>query len=326
MQNKRVTLLYFIDFLYSGISIEKFKQRFESERSSFGRTFIHFSGPHTNKVYVTDHTIRIPIPGEPSLGTLNLIYTNDGQVNLPANKRAGVFRLLQDNQHHLISVTSVTEEEKTLILTDIREGKFDLIATAKQQSSKRLASSRDKTALNDEIQLLRICRTGEFFTYNNKTGNLNKLKDARTKHWNYVFDEQTHFYKKYLIKDDISTRNAPYNRLSVISESQNEAVTTKGTRLPLLEQRTSKNKRYSHTRSWSFTSVSKDTFYKRYLRGEIPLQRSLTDKLHVHRLTRSNILRHEFYQVLMICYTCTVSTDFVTPTDFVTRQQNRPNM
>ena len=257
--------------------------------------------------------------------TLNLIYTNEGNINLPANKRNGVFSLLQDKRHHLVNVTSATEEEKTQILADITDGKFDLIATAKANSEKptlpdisqnnRYPVKVDKTADKNELQLLRVWRTGEFFTYNQRTGNLNKLNDSRAgkyksvtntlgtfkvlpgdKNWNYAFDEETNFYKKYLIQDDIAGK-IPQNALSVISELQNETATNRRPRVPPLNLRLPENKRYPLERSWSYTSDSKDTFYRRYLRGEIPLQRSLTDRVQVHRLTRSNVLRHEFYQV-----------------------------
>ena len=287
------------------------------------------TGPNTDQLVIADHTIHIPLPGQTGLRTLHLIYTRDGQVNLPVNKRDGVYDLLKDNRQHLVDVTSVTDQEKPQILVDIREGKFDLIATAKDnpdvlkfpdinQNSRYPVKTSLGSVSNNELQLLRIWRTGEFFTYNHKTGNLNKLLDSRVsgikpvistkgtykvfpseKDWNYAFDEQTNFYKKYLIQDEISERLPPQNNNSVISEYKNEILANSYPRLPPLNLRLPEQKRYSLHKSWSFSPVSKNTFYQRYLRGELPLQRSLTDRVErkVHRLTRSNVLRHEFYQV-----------------------------
>ena len=253
-------------------------------------------------------------------------------MNLPVNHRNGVFRLLKDNHHHLIDVTSVPEEEKPQILADITEGKFDLIATADENSQTLPAvpqnarfivknSKNSNKRQNSELQLLRIWRTGEFFTYNHKTGNLNKLKDNRVqkfqsharstrntykvlpddRDWNYAFNEQENFYKKYLVQDAISEGINPQNVIPLKPTFLTQTDFKSSLRLPPLNLRLPDQKRYPIHKSWSFYTVTKETdsFYRRFLRGEIPLQRSLTDRVErkVHRLTRSNILRHEFYQV-----------------------------
>ena len=319
---------------FADISVEKYRQRLPTDKSGFGRTFVHVKGPNADQLFIADHTIRIPFPGNSSLRSLNLIYTREGQVNLPVNHRNGVFRLLKDNFHHLVDVTSVPEEEKPQILADITDGKFDLIATADENSQtlppvpqKALLPVKDSvnsvSRQSSELQLLRIWRTGEFFTYNHKTGNLNKLKDKRVqtfkshvrstrdtykvlpddRDWNYAFNEQNNFYKKYLIQDAISKGINPENIQSLTNQ-------TNLIRLPPLNLRQRNQKRYPVHKSWSFYTVTKETdsFYKKFLRGELPLQRSLTDSVErrVHRLTRSNVLRHEFYQVKSDCFKCQI--------------------
>ena len=287
-------------------------------------------GQNSDQLFIADHTIRIPFPNNSTLHSLNLIYTRDGQINLPINHRNGVFKLLKDNFHHLVDVTSVPEAEKPQILADITDGKFDLIATADENSqtlppvpqntslSVKKSENNSVSRQSSELQLLRIWRTGEFFTYNHKTGNLNRLKDKRVqafksnvrntrdtfkvlpddRDWNYAFNEQENFYKKYLIQDAISKgiNLDPTQSLKPTLSNQENFL-----RLPPLNLRERNQKRYPVHKSWSFYTVTQatDSFYKRFLRGDIPLQRSLTDSVgrKVHRLTRSNILRHEFYQV-----------------------------
>ncbi|XP_060583449.1 uncharacterized protein LOC132739698 isoform X2 [Ruditapes philippinarum] len=283
--------------LYIDIEIEKPRH---GHRAKFGHSVIRLAGSLAKQTVVTDHTIQIHLPGNSGVHDLNLIYNHQGQPNLPEVHRDGVYSLLTQQRPDLLHVEPVTSVDALPIITDLKEGGFDLIATATNKTA--FQEHLSDSVLPKELQLIRIWRTGEFYTFNQSTGSLNKLHDARKRNlkslgyavdkfkvlpgiqdWQYSVDESANYYKKYLIQDQIdelerqlAKKNPPTHSLPEIHRQERPLV-----------------------RRWSFTSDNspeKDSFYKRVLAGQVPLKRSLTDRGQRARLTRSNVLRHEFYQ------------------------------
>lgn len=212
---------------FSDIEIEKNRP---GHKATFGNSVIRLSGSIARKTVVTDHTIQIHLPGELGLHDLNLIYNKQGQPNLPEHNRSGVYSLLTQKRHDLLSVLPIPVAENPKLRYDLKDGKFDLIATA--TNKKAIKDQVTESLTNDigykeqtELQLLRIWRTGEFFTYDNASGKLNKIQDTRIgrlkalgnavqkfhvlpgiQNGEYSFDEAANYYKKYLIQDELENK------------------------------------------------------------------------------------------------------------------------
>ncbi|XP_053404507.1 uncharacterized protein LOC123554052 isoform X2 [Mercenaria mercenaria] len=278
------------------IDIEIEKPR-NGHKAKFGHSIIRLSGSLARQTVVTDHTIQLHLPGGSGVHDLNLIYNKQGQPNLPENTRSGVYSLLTQRRHDLVHVEPVALADAPPIIKDLKEGDFDLIATATNKAV--FDEQVTDSFLPGELQLLRIWRTGEFYTYNQATGKLNKLQDGRKRNlktvgyavdkfqvlpgiqnWHYSFDETANYYKKYLIQDELESQLGKQ-----IHPSQS---------LPEIHKQDR-----SLERRWSFTSDNspeKDSFYRKVVAGQVPLKRNLSERGQRPRLTRSNILRHEFHQ------------------------------
>ena len=215
---------------------------------------------------VTDRTIRISFPDDLGVRTLNLIYDTNGisQPKRLQNQQSGAIKDLTEERPELFHVQPVVSKETQEILRNIKEGTFDLIATSKESSS----------GLNQNtLQLIRIRKTGEYFTYNHRTGQINKLsvKLNRTKssdrfsilpgqvNWNYNFEDTSNFYKKYLLQDEIDSSFAPH-----LSRRYPTSFPERSTALPTLERSTS-----------SLSERTKTTLYYRYKAGKLPLEVSV---------------------------------------------------
>lgn len=169
----------------------------------------------------------------------------------------------------LLHVEPVNSVDAHPIIEDLKEGSFDLIATA--TSKKDFHETLSQNVLPEELQLLRIWRTGEFYTFNQVTGSLNRLQDGRRRtlksfgyavdkfkvlpgiqDWQYSVDETANYYKKYLIQDEIerqlARKHPPTQSLPEINRQERH-----------LERR------------WSFTSDN-DSFYRRVIAGQVPLK------------------------------------------------------
>lgn len=256
----------------SDIEIEKPRK---GHRAKFGHSIIRLSGSLKDKTIVTDHTIRIHLPGNSGVHDLNLIYNKDGQPNLPEHTRTGVYSLLTQKRHDLVHVEPVPIAEAPQIIRDLKDGDFDLIATA--SSKVAFNEQASDVFLPGELQLLRVWRTGEFYTYDQSNGHLNKLQDNRNRKlkslgnavekfrilpgiqdWHYSFDETANYYRKYLIQDEIE------------SHLEKELRPTQS--LPEIQSQLGNlQRRFSLS-----TYPEKDSFYRRVVEGGVPL------KVHNH--------------------------------------------
>ncbi|XP_052784297.1 uncharacterized protein LOC128220080 isoform X2 [Mya arenaria] len=296
------------------IDIEK-RRRHKKGGAIFGRSFVSISGDLGRQTIVTDHTIHIAFPDESGVRTLNLVYNQAGHPPIPVNQRGGVYSLLTEKRHDLVHVADLPAEDAPLLFRELKEGKFDLIATVRPThrqpgSPVKAADGKSETVSSTsgpefqftkpELELLRTWRTGEFYTYNHLTGQISLLREKRdgkqptlahavdrlrvlpgADEWAFKSEESAGFYRKYLLQEEIETRLRP------------ERAIRNPQSLPEVTGR------QTLKRQWSFTSETgpiKDSFAVRALNGDVALRRSWTERSNRVRLTRSNVLRHEFHE------------------------------
>lgn len=197
---------------FTDIGIEKFRHK--KQGSIFGRTFVNVSGDFGARTFVTNHTVHINFPDECGVRTLNLVYNpeHDKGVGfiphrtlsgaLPVGQRAlehsfiqrqtfaahdsnlnpvhftntRVQPLLTTNKDSPIHAVPLRPTEVPVVLAEIREGKFDLIATAASPARPEATPARQGDAPSQsntlssvsvvqrsrpEVELLRLWRTGK---------------------------------------------------------------------------------------------------------------------------------------------------------------------
>lgn len=194
---------------------------------------------------------------------------------MPQKHQNGFYSLLTQKRSDIIRVDPVLPPEVAELAYDLKDGSFDLVASSKDNDGEVVNGK----FVPGNLLLLRIWRTDQYYTYNQITGQVNKLVDDRKKlfrsksekyqvlpdinKWNYNVDEANNYYKKYLIQDEID------NKLNQQEQARKQRYRHS---LPDLQHT------YTLKRQASFTSdisPEKNSFYQRYLRGEIPLQVNL---------------------------------------------------
>ncbi|WAR27777.1 LIN41-like protein, partial [Mya arenaria] len=276
------------------IDIEK-RRRHKKGGAIFGRSFVSISGDLGRQTIVTDHTIHIAFPDESGVRTLNLVYNQAGHPPIPVNQRGGVYSLLTEKRHDLVHVADLPAEDAPLLFRELKEGKFDLIATVRPThrqpgSPVKAADGKSETVSSTsgpefqftkpELELLRTWRTGEFYTYNHLTGQISLLREKRdgkqptlahavdrlrvlpgADEWAFKSEESAGFYRKYLLQEEIETRLRP------------ERAIRNPQSLPEVTGR------QTLKRQWSFTSETgpiKDSFAVRALNGDVALRNLVT--------------------------------------------------
>lgn len=250
----------------------------------FGNSVVRLSGQLAKRTVVTDKTIQIPLPEESGVRNLNLIYKPNGKPNVPANGRKGVYNLLTRQRPDLVHVAPLPSSDAPEIAAEIKQGHFDLVATGKpdfevdNQLKYPFKDGAEKSTR--DLQLLRLWKTGGYYTYNQTSGRINRVTDnsagkyrsseetgrkagasahQRVEKWNYNYNDPANFYRKYLVQDRIE------DQLKHASQFIDPLRAPKS--LPEVRHRKPLE------RSRSFTSDTRpDSFLERVNRGDISLQ------------------------------------------------------